>query len=176
MRTDAQIHKDVIDQLEATLGAGASGIGVSVSDGTVTLSGTAASYTDKYAAERAAFEVPGVRCVCEAVGVGHDHERGDDEIAQAVERALLQDESVPAAVHATVEGGWVTLRGEVASESQKDAAVNAVRRRAGVERIYNLITAKPVGYGAMTRPLGQRVHEDANADQPGGGKIGDSYR
>jgi osmotically-inducible protein OsmY len=148
MKTDAQIQKDVIGQLEQELGVSASGIGVSVCDGTVMLSGTAACYIDKYTAERAALEVPGVRCVCEEVGVGQEHERGDEEIAKAVEQALKQDESVPAGVHATVEGGWVTLQGEVASEDQKDAAVDAVRRRAGVERIYNLITVKPAGYGA----------------------------
>ncbi len=147
MKTDVQIQQDVIGHLGANLGVGASGIGVSVHDGAVTLCGTAANYTDKYAAERAALEVPGVRVVCEAVGVGPDHPRGDDETAQAVERALLQDEGVPAGVLATVEGGWVTLRGEVATESQKDAAVDAVRQRAAVERIYNLITVKPAGHG-----------------------------
>ena len=143
MKTDAQLKKDVVGQLEAALGDDASGIGVSVSGGAVMLSGTAVNYNDKYAAERAALEVPGVRVVCEAVGVGEVHHHCDDEITKAVERVLQQDQSIPADVHATVEGGWVTLRGEVASASQRDAAVNAVRQRAGIERIYNLITVKP---------------------------------
>ena len=111
----------------------------------MTLSGTAPNYTEKYAAERAALRVPGVRAVSEGVGVGEAHEHGDVQMAMAVARALQQGESVPPNVQATVEGGWVTLRGEVTSAAERDAAVNAVRHRAGVERIYNLITIKDAG-------------------------------
>jgi osmotically-inducible protein OsmY len=120
-------------------------IGVSVCDGAVTLSGTAASYGAKYAAERAALRVPGVRAVSEGARVAAPHERGDEEIARAVAHALEQAPGVPAGVKATVEGGWVTLRGEALSTGQRDAALDAVRQRAGMERVYDLITVKPAG-------------------------------
>jgi osmotically-inducible protein OsmY len=143
MSTDKQLQKDVIGRLETELGNWVSGVGVAVTDGTVMLSGTAPTCTAKYAAERAALRVPGVRAVFEEVRVGEAGEHGDGEIAKTVARALEQDPSVPANVQATVEGGSVMLQGEVNSTSQKDAALNAVRHLAGVGRIYNLITIKP---------------------------------
>jgi osmotically-inducible protein OsmY len=141
--TDSQTQKDVIAELEAELGVGASMMEVSVNDGAVMLSGTAASYTEKYAAERAALRVPGVRAVSERLQVAVAHGHVDDEIAIAVAHALWQAPSVPANIQATVEGGWVTLLGEVIENSQSDAALDAVRQQAGTERISNLITVKP---------------------------------
>src|SRR6516165_9592485 len=141
MKTDTELQDDVIGQVRAELGLGAGGIGVFVDNGTVMLTGTAANCAEKYAAERAALRVPGIRAVSEGIRVRAFHEHnGNEEIAKAVGRALQEDESVPAEVQATVEGGWVTLQGEVASIPERDAAVNAVRHQAGVERIYNLIT------------------------------------
>jgi osmotically-inducible protein OsmY len=143
MKADMQLTKDVVEKLEAALGAEASGIGVSVKDGAVMLSGTAPTCTEKYAAERAVLGVPGVKAVAEGVQVREAHQHGDEETAEAVARALQQDPNVPAGVQATVEGGWVTLQGEVFSTGQREAALDAVRNRAGLERIYNLITVKP---------------------------------
>jgi osmotically-inducible protein OsmY len=98
--------------------------------------------------------VPEVRAVSqeirvESAGLGH----GDGAIAVAVAQALQSEADVPATVRATVERGWVTLRGEVVSEAQRDAAVEAVRRRSGVERIYNLVTVKPTARPAGVRNL-----------------------
>lgn len=143
MKTDTQLQKDVIGQLEAELGVAVGGIGVSVNGGAVMLSGTAANCTDKYAAERATLRVPGVRTVSQRVRVGEADQHDDDEIAKTIARALRQDASVPANIQATVESGWVTLRGKVASISERDTVLNAVREGAGVERIYNLITVAP---------------------------------
>jgi osmotically-inducible protein OsmY len=146
MKTDTELQDDVIERVKAELGPDAGGIGVSVDHGTVMLTGTAPNCAEKYAAEHAALGVPGIRAISEGIQVRAFHEpNGDEEIAETVGRVLEQDESVPASVQATVEGGWVTLRGEVASIAERDAAVNAVRQRAGVERIYNLITVKPAG-------------------------------
>jgi len=160
---DMQAQKDVIEKLKAELGIGASLMDVSVHDGAVMLSGTAASYTEKYAAERAALQVPGIRAVSErlqvAVALGHV----DDEIAIAVAHALKQDPSVPRVIQATVEGSWITLRGEVIKKSQSDAAVEAVRHQAGVERIYNLITVKPAEQQNAESAIGSSVSTNDDA-------------
>lgn len=142
MTTDSQLQKDVVKEVEAELGNAGIGVAAYANAGTVILSGTTTNYTDKYAAERAALRVAGVRVVSEGVCVREGHEQGDDELAKAVAHALQEDPLVPADVQATVEGGWVTLQGEVKSDRERDAALNAVRGRAGVERIYNLITIK----------------------------------
>ena len=56
----------------------------------------------------------------------------------------------------------MTLRGEVVSEAQRDAAVDAVRHRAGVERIYNLITIKPT-----MQPVGVRDEVEETTQRNG---------
>ena len=87
--------------------------------------------------------VLGVRAISEGIRVGKDGGASSDEgIAKAVARALEQDANVPSNVQATVEAGWVTLRGEVATAAEREAALTAVQDRAGVRRIYNLIAIK----------------------------------
>lgn len=144
MNKNTELQRVVIGEVQAEIGDAESGIGISVDDGAVMLSGTAPTYSDKYAAERAARRVPGVRAVSEGIRVAVEaREPADDAIAKAVAHALQSDQCVPSAVQATVERGWVTLRGEVSSTSQREAALSAVRNGAGINRFYNLITIRP---------------------------------
>jgi osmotically-inducible protein OsmY len=144
MNKNAELQKEVIAEVQAELGDAESGIGVAVDDGAVMLSGTAPTYSDKYAAERAARRIPGVRVVSEGIQVAVEaRDPADNAIAKAVAHAFQNDPSVPTAVQATVERGWVTLRGEVSSTSQREAALSAVRHGAGINRVYNLITIRP---------------------------------
>ena len=121
-------------------------IGVSVKDGIVTLSGHVPSYAEKYAAERAAKRVYGVRAVANELDVKlpGSSQRTDEDIAAAAVNALKSNVSVPAdKIKVTVSKGWVTLEGEVEWQYQKDAAENAVRYLPGVIGVSNLITVKP---------------------------------
>ena len=61
MKTDAQLQKDVMDEIKWEPSATAAQIGVSASNGVVTLNGTVATYAEKYAVEHAAQRVEGVR-------------------------------------------------------------------------------------------------------------------
>ena len=61
MKTDSQLQKDVMDEIKWEPSATASEIGVSVSKGVVTLNGTVATYAEKWAVERAAQRVEGVK-------------------------------------------------------------------------------------------------------------------
>ncbi len=144
MKADKELQSAVVEALKHALEVTASEVGVSVSGGAVRLSGVVPTYSEKYAAERAALSVSDVRAVSEEIQVqlARPDDGGDGSIAEAVAQAL-QEADVPTTVQAAVEGGWTTLRGEVVSEAQRDAAVEAVRRRAGVQRIYNLVTIKP---------------------------------
>jgi len=68
----------------------------------------------------------------------------DADIAAAAVRALEWDSSVPAdKIEVTVSKGWVTLRGEVEWQYQKEDAERIVRRLSGVKGVSNLITIKP---------------------------------
>ena len=142
MRTDTQLHKDVIDELSWQPSIRESEIGVSVKDGVVTLSGFVESYAQKKAAERAAEAVSGIRALAEElqVKVPGSLARTDTEIAHQIVSALNWDVEVPKnRVKARVENGWVTLEGDVEWDFQRAAALRAVRFLAGVKGVINLI-------------------------------------
>jgi osmotically-inducible protein OsmY len=63
MKTDTQLQRDVMDELEFEPSVDASNIGVSAKDGIVTLTGKVSNYAEKYAASEAAERVIGVKAV-----------------------------------------------------------------------------------------------------------------
>ena len=69
MKTDAELQQDVMNELKWEPTVKAAEIWVTVKDGVVTLSGYVDSYVKKWAAERAAARVFGVRAVAEAIEV-----------------------------------------------------------------------------------------------------------
>jgi osmotically-inducible protein OsmY len=144
IRTDEEIQKDVLAELKWDAQVQPNEIGVAVKDGVVTLTGWVDSYLKKWAAEDAAHRISGVRAVANEIEIKLATERTDVDIAAAVVRALEWDSSVPAArVKVTVSKGWVTLRGEVEWQYQKEDAERIVRRLSGVKGVSNLITIKP---------------------------------
>jgi osmotically-inducible protein OsmY len=143
-RTDLQ--RRVMDELGWEPRVDASNIGVSIGDGTVTLSGDVDSYTARHVAEDAVKRVAGVRGVVNdlAVRLHPAARREDDEISRAVAGALRWHTSVPdSGVEVTVRDGWVTLDGMVDWQYQKDAVYRAVRDLTGVIGVTNRIELKP---------------------------------
>jgi osmotically-inducible protein OsmY len=121
-------------------------IGVAVKDGVVTLTGWVDSYTKKWAAEEAAHRVRGVKAVANDIEVklAISSERNDADIAAAAVRALEWDAFVSIdKLDVTVSKGWVTLKGEVEWQYQKQDAERVIRRLSGVKGVTNLITVKP---------------------------------
>ena len=145
MKTDAQLQKDVMEELKWEQNVTASEIGVAVHDGAVTLNGTVPTYAEKRAVERAVQRVQGVKAIAEEIQVKltGTHKRNDSEIAEAAVSSLKQHVWVPVDIQPTVENGWVTLRGEVNLEFQRSAACDAVRYLAGVKGVSSNITVKP---------------------------------
>ena len=114
--TDTELQRDVLDELKWEPSVNAAHIGVSVKDGIVTLSGHVSSYAEKYAAERAAKRVYGVKAVANELDVKlpGSSQRTDEDIAAAAVNALKSNISVPAdKIKVTVSKGWVKLEGEV---------------------------------------------------------------
>jgi osmotically-inducible protein OsmY len=143
---DLDLQRDVLDELRWEPSVNAAHIGVSAKDGIVTLSGHVSSYAEKYAAEKAAKRVYGVRAVANELDVKlpGSSQRTDEDIARACVNALKANISVPAdKIKVTVNKGWVTLEGEVEWQYQKNAAESAVRYLSGVTGVSNLITVKP---------------------------------
>ena len=144
IHTDEEIQKDVLAELKWDAQVQPNEIGVSVKDGVVTLTGWVDSYLKKWAAEDAAHRVGGVKAVANDIEVKVFSERTDPDIAEAAIRALQWDASVPAdKIQVTVSKGWVTLKGEVNWNFEKQDAERVVRRLTGVKGVTNLITVKP---------------------------------
>ena len=69
MKTDADIRRDVEEELEWDPRFDARDIGVAVKDGIVTLSGQVRSFAERWGAEDATQSVSGVRAVANEVEV-----------------------------------------------------------------------------------------------------------
>src|SRR5512142_2141691 len=69
IKTDAQLQRDVIDELRWDPAVGSAEIGVAAKNGVITLSGQIESYAKKYAAVRAVERVAGVRAIAEELTV-----------------------------------------------------------------------------------------------------------
>jgi osmotically-inducible protein OsmY len=141
---DEEIQKDVLAELKWDAQIQPNEIGVSVKDGVVALTGWVDSYLKKWAAEDAALRVAGVKAVANDIEVKLLSERTDADIAEAAIRALQWDAAVPAEkIQVTVSKGWVTLKGDVNWNFEKQDAERVVRRLTGVKGVSNLITVKP---------------------------------
>jgi osmotically-inducible protein OsmY len=166
--TDAELQRDVLEELKWEPSVDAAHIGVSVKNGVVTLTGHVSSYAEKYAAERAAKRVHGVRAVANELDVKLPgiSRRTDEDIAAAVVSALKANVSVPAdKIKVTVSNGWVTLEGEVEWQFQKSAAENAVRYLSGVTGVSNLIKVEPrVSPGEIKSKIENALKRSAEMD------------
>jgi osmotically-inducible protein OsmY len=145
-RTDAEIQKEVLEELKWDPRVQPNEIGVIVKNGVVTLTGTVDSYAKRWAAEEAALRVRGVKAVANDVEVRlvSTDKKTDEDIAKAVVRALEWDAVVPVdKIEVTVSNGWVTLKGELEWHYQKLDVERIVRRLTGVTGVTNLITVTP---------------------------------
>ncbi len=142
-------------------------IRVTAADSVVTLTGSVPSYSAKWAAERAAERVFGVKAVANdlAVAVPVPFQRSDTDIAKAIVDALEWDVEVPdTKIKSAVSNGWVTLEGQVDWNYQRDAAARSVRNLAGVRGVTNNIgiAAKPVSSSDVSRKIKDALERRAD--------------
>jgi osmotically-inducible protein OsmY len=144
--TDEDIQREVLRELKWDAEVAPNDIGVAVRNGVATLTGLVDTFSKKWAAERAALRVRGVKAVVNNIEVRllPSDEQTDVELARSVARALEMDSLVPDdMVKVSVSGGWVTLRGEVDWDYQRREAQRLVRTLTGVKGVSNLITVRP---------------------------------
>lgn len=145
MKTDAQLKKDIEAELEWDPAINASNVGVAVKEGVVTLTGHLDTYAEKHEIERAVQRVAGVKGLALEFDVKLDpsHHRSDSDIAMAAERSFGWHAMVPAdRIQVIVEKGWVTLKGEVDWNYQREEAEKVTRSLMGVVGVSNCITLK----------------------------------
>jgi osmotically-inducible protein OsmY len=169
MKTDAALQLDVIAELKWEPSVNAANVGVEVKDGVVTLAGHVNTYAEKWDAERAAQRVVGVKAIAVEMDVrlsGSDI-RSDADIARSASNVLEWATSVPKdSVQVKVEGGWITLSGEVAWEYQRQSAADSVRYLMGVTGISDQILITPQASSDAVRSdieaaLKRRVRNDS---------------
>lgn len=147
MKSDTQLQLDVIAELRWDASVNPAGIGVEVKDGIVTLAGHVGSYAEKWSAERAVQRVAGVRALAVEMDVKLSglNVRSDADVAHAAQNVLQWLTALPPdSVKVMVEGGWITLSGEVDWDYQRLAAVEAVCNLMGVTGVSEQIAIKPL--------------------------------
>ena len=137
-RSDAQIHKDVMDEIAFEPSVDSSRIVVAVTDGIVTLSGSVPNFFEKWRSESAVKRVSGVQGVAEELTVSlfPGMEQTETEIASAAANALEWDSVIPQeSVRVNVEKGWITLSGQLEWQYQSQRAFEAVAHLRGVKGV-----------------------------------------
>lgn len=165
MKTDAELKKDVADELSWDPAVRSTAIGVAVRDGVVTLTGHLDTFAEKHAALRAVQRVKGVKAVALELDVklAPGHHRSDTEIAANAEQALKWNTVVPLdAVRVTVDHGWVTLQGELEWDYQRRSVEKAIRPLRGVVGLSNEIKLRVRPHAAdLTRKIEEALTRQA---------------
>jgi osmotically-inducible protein OsmY len=152
------LQDQVIRELRFDPSIDASRIGVTTTDGVVTLSGTVPSYLEKLQAESAAKRVRAVKAVANEIQVQLPSavKHNDTAIAQRAVDTLRWRSGIPAErIKATVSSGWITLEGDVNFHFQKQEAERAVSSLSGVLGVSNKIRVI-----ALTEPKPEDVERE----------------
>lgn len=130
MLTDAKIHRAIFDELRWDPSVRDAEIGVAVKDGVATLSGQVNTFAQKFAADRAAERVAGVRAIADEIKVrlAASDERSDTDIAHAAAVARLDDKRSAR-----------SLRGTVRSCAERKEAERAAWSAPGVTEVEDRI-------------------------------------
>jgi len=147
MKTDAELKKDVIAELDWEPSIDAAEIVVEVENQVVALRGRVGSLTEKWEAERAALRVAGVKAATVEIDVllPRSSARSDLAIADAGHSALRWTLHLMSnSVRLTVDKGWITLTGHVDWPFQRQYAVRAVRHLKGVLGVTDNLSVRPV--------------------------------
>ena len=170
-RGDIKIRDDVVAELEFMPGVHAESIGVAVKDGVVTLVGNVPAYGQMARAEAAVKRIRGVCDVVQNLNVElpYDAMRRDEEIAaHAVDILAWSAAASAERLTVAVEGGWVTLTGEVGSHYEAEQAERAIAGLQGIVGIHNRTTVRPAFERGWTRKqisdaFRRAAHLDARA-------------
>ncbi len=171
MKTDAQLQKDVLAELEWEPSVDHADIGVSVVDGVVSLNGFVKNFAEKVAAERAARRVEGVRAIAEELHVrfASDPKTADHEIARRILDMFAWNVSIPEnQITVKVERGWVALEGKVQWHFQSEAAKKAVAEISGVTGVSNhILVAERPATSDIERRIMDAFRRQAGLDAQG---------
>lgn len=148
-REDSGIRDQVIFNLGTDPHLSKVDIGVSVEDGVVTLSGTVPDLYEKHRATDLAVDVVGVRRVVNEMMVSSTPKLTDDVLTRMVMQRLEEDWKIAwiyEDIGVKVDGGTVTLTGDVNSWSEREEAGRVALHTQGVLAVDNRVTVRGVTY------------------------------
>ena len=137
MKSDAQLKREVEDELKWAEGVPSDAIAVRVDRGCVTLTGEVDWGAQRHTAELVASRTLGVIGVMNQIAVKRDADPVliAEQIAAALERHALNDAK---RLQVDVKDGVVTLRGEVGSQEEKRAIHGVACASFGVREVVDL--------------------------------------
>lgn len=117
-------------------------IKVESKDGVVTLTGTVGEESHKSLAQETVASLPGVKSVDNKLGVKGERpaENSDAWLVTKVKTTLLFHSNVSAMTEVSANNGIVTLRGEAASQAEKDLTTEYAKDIEGVKDVNNEMT------------------------------------
>ena len=132
--SNAQVTRDILDELLWDDSIDASRITVSAEDGNVVLGGTVNYFHEKWNAGEDAQRINGVREVVNDVTVDTAERKVlDDDMAKAANSALDANNLVPKGkIRIDVSDGWVAMSGNVHHYYERQAAEFVVRHLKGL--------------------------------------------
>jgi osmotically-inducible protein OsmY len=142
--TESQLRESVMQHLGWFPEAVSKDMGVSFSDGIVTLTGVVDTYAERLAAEHAVKALYGVKGIANEIQVRQLSTLNDTDIARNAVHAIESQALVPEEqITVTVSEGWVKLEGRVEWMYEKKMAEVAVRNLLGVRGVFNEIEIEP---------------------------------
>jgi osmotically-inducible protein OsmY len=165
--TDKELRDAVLQQIEWVPEIVSKHISAKAEDGAVTLTGFVHSYFEKFAAEKAAKSVYGVKALANDIEVKPATTRTDPEIAHDIVNTMKGNVTVPGdRIKVGVREGFVTLDGKVDWRFQRDAVESCVRRIIGVRAVINNVevTPKKVSASEVKNKIEDALRRSAEVD------------
>lgn len=159
---DLQMQRKVQNRLALNPSVDAAEIGVSVADGTITLSGTVKNFPEKWSAEQVALHASSAKRVDNRmiVNLPPDDERSDERLANLIFKVLDSNVLIPRnRVSFVLEDGRLTLKGNVDFHYQKFEAERAVRNFVGLKDVASEITVQKLASPKKVREKIERALE-----------------
>jgi osmotically-inducible protein OsmY len=135
-------------------------------EGIVTLTGTVSEESHKTLAQETVASLPGVKSVDNKLEIKGDIPTANSDawIMTKVKTMLLYHRNVSALTEVDTKGGIVTLRGEAASQAQKDLTTEYAKDVEGVKDVNNEMTVTKTP--KKTRIVWQRCKRREGCKEP----------
>ena len=143
MIDDIELRQAVLNELQWDSQVDATHVAVTASEGAVTLTGHVSTYPDIFLVRNAVRRVSGVKAIADELSLQlpGSHMRDDSDIAHSIVHVLENNVTGPESnIQAEVSDGFVTLKGTVDWQHQRNHVEKQVTHIRGVRCISNQIT------------------------------------